>query len=82
MAEATRRRRDPEARRLAITTAAAELIVEIGVDAITHRKVAERAQVPLGATTQYFATLDDLRAAALAALVSHVDAQMLSLIHI
>lgn len=76
MAETARRRRDPEARRLAIVTAAAELITEIGVDAITHRLVAARAEVPLGATTQYFATLDDLRAAALQLLVEHVDAQM------
>lgn len=76
MADASRRRRDPEARRLAIVTAAAELITEIGVDAITHRKVAARADVPLGATTQYFATLDDLRSAALQLLVEHVDEQM------
>ncbi|MFB7249110.1 TetR/AcrR family transcriptional regulator [Microbacterium sp. NPDC056234] len=68
-----RRRRDPEARRRSIIAAAAELIVEIGADAITHRKVAARAGVPLGATTQYFDTLDDLRDAALDALVTEVD---------
>ena len=71
-----RRRRDPEARRLAIIEAAAELIVEIGADAITHRKVAARADVPLGATTQYFATLDDLRDAALDALATEVDLRL------
>jgi DNA-binding transcriptional regulator YbjK len=65
MREGTRRRRDPEARRREIVAAAAELIVEIGFDALTHRKVAARAGVPLGATTQYFGTLDDLREAAL-----------------
>lgn len=69
----TRRRRDPEARRREIVAAASELIVEIGVDAITHRKVAARAGVPLGATTQYFATLDDLRDAALHALAAEVE---------
>lgn len=68
-----RRRRDPEARRREIIAAASELIVEIGVDAITHRKVAARAGVPLGATTQYFATLDDLRDAAVRALAADVD---------
>ncbi|MBW8762756.1 MAG: TetR family transcriptional regulator [Microbacterium sp.] len=73
MSEALRRRRDPEARRREIVTAAAELIVEIGVDAITHRKVASRAGVPLGATTQYFATLDDLREAAVGELAAEVD---------
>lgn len=73
MAEGARRRRDPEARRRAIVSATAELIVEVGADAVTHRMVAARADVPLGATTQYFATLDDLRAAAFRALADEVD---------
>lgn len=76
MAESLRRRRDPEARRLAIVTAAAELITEVGVEAITHRMVAARADVPLGATTQYFDTLDDLRDAALQHLAAHVAERM------
>lgn len=76
MAENPRRRRDPEARRREIVTAAASLIVESGVDALTHRKVAAKAGVPLGATTQYFATLDDLRDAALRELAAGVDAQI------
>ncbi|MFB4349408.1 TetR/AcrR family transcriptional regulator [Microbacterium sp. CR_7] len=76
MSEVTRRRRDPEARRREIVTAAAELIVEIGVDALTHRKVATRAGVPLGATTQYFATLDDLREAALDALAAEIQGRI------
>lgn len=74
--EAVRRRRDPETRRLTIVTAAAELITEVGVEAITHRMVAARAEVPLGATTQYFATLDDLRDAALQQLATHVAERM------
>lgn len=68
-----RRRRDPEARRREITRAAAELIVEVGVEALTHRKVAARAGVPLGSTTQYFATLDDLRDEALRELVREIE---------
>lgn len=76
MGESTRRRRDPEARRREIVAAAAELIVEVGADALTHRLVAARADVPLGATTQYFGTLDDLRAAALRALADEVDARL------
>lgn len=76
MSDAVRRKRDPEMRRLAIVTAAAELITEVGVDAITHRMVAARADVPLGATTQYFDTLDDLRDAALQLLASHVGERM------
>ena len=76
MLDPARRRRDPQARRNAIAHAAAELIIEVGVDAITHRMVAARADVPLGATTQYFDTLDDLREAALELLVAHVEVQM------
>src|SRR5690606_29778322 len=67
---------DPEGRRQAIVLATAELITEVGVDAVTHRMIAARAEVPLGATTQYFETLDDLRDAALQLLVAHVDEQM------
>ena len=76
MGEGARRRRDPEARRREIVTAAAELIVEVGADAVTHRMVAARAGVPLGATTQYFDTLDDLRAAAFRALAEEVDTRL------
>ena len=71
-----RRRRDPEARRREIVAAAAELIVEVGADGITHRKVAARAGVPLGSTTQHFDTLDDLRSAALRELADEVDARL------
>lgn len=76
MAEVARRRRDPEARRREIVAAAAELIVEVGADGLTHRLVAARAGVPLGATTQYFDTLDDLRSAALRALADEVDIRL------
>ncbi|NJI58299.1 TetR family transcriptional regulator [Microbacterium oxydans] len=76
MGDGSRRRRDPEARRREIVTAAAELIVEVGAEAVTHRKVAARAGVPLGATTQYFDTLDDLRSAAFRALADEVDARL------
>lgn len=68
-----RRRRDPESRRREIVLAATELIVESGVGSLTHRLIAARAGVPLGATTQYFATLDDLRAEALSHLIAEVD---------
>ncbi|RJO75620.1 TetR family transcriptional regulator [Nocardia panacis] len=61
----TPRRRDPAGRRRLIVDTAAELIIERGGRALTHRLVAERAGVPLGSTTHYFATLDDLREEAL-----------------
>lgn len=66
-------KRDPEARRAAIVQAAADLVVEVGPERITHRMVAERAQVPLGSTTQHFTSLDDLRAQALALLAKEID---------
>lgn len=71
--------RDPEGRKRAIVQAAAELIMELGISNITHRKIAERAGVLLGSTTQYFATLDDLRHAAIAFL-SEDDARNIELL--
>lgn len=58
-------RRNPEERRRRIIEAACELIPEVGVAGLTHRLVAARAAVPLGATTYYFKSLDDLVEAAL-----------------
>ncbi len=57
--------RDPVARRGAILAAALEVVAEVGVGRTTHRAIAARAGVPLGSTTYYFPTLDDLVAAAL-----------------
>ena len=45
--------------------ATGELIAEVGVGRVTHRAVAARAGVPLGATTYYFPTLGDLVTAGL-----------------
>lgn len=66
-------RRDPEGRRRAIVAAAAELIIEPGAT-LTHRAVAARAGVSLGSTTQYFASLDELRELALQSLSDDIDA--------
>lgn len=66
-------RRDPAARRQAILTAAAELAIEVGPDRLTHRLVAARAGVALGSTTQYFASINELREEALALLAAEVD---------
>ncbi|MBM7368619.1 TetR/AcrR family transcriptional regulator [Gordonia hydrophobica] len=66
-------KRDPAARRAAIVKAAADLVVEVGPDRITHRMVAGRAQVPLGSTTQHFSSIDDLRTQALALLAKEID---------
>lgn len=74
-----RAKRDPEGRKRAIVEAATDLVLELGPSHVTHRKVAERAGVPLGATTQYFASLDDLIASALTALVEEYDAHLVTL---
>ncbi|ALE75262.1 TetR family transcriptional regulator [Pseudonocardia sp. EC080610-09] len=54
-----------ERRRAQLVSAASELLAEGGFDAIRHRAVAERAGVPLAATTYYFSSLEDLVGAAL-----------------
>ncbi|MCU7722743.1 TetR family transcriptional regulator [Actinoplanes sp. KI2] len=60
-----RRARDPQARRDALAAATIEVVAEMGIGRTTHRAVAARAGLPLGATTYYFPTLDALIAAAL-----------------
>lgn len=70
------RRRDPEGRRRAILAAASELIVENGAGALTHRAVAARAGVSLGSTTQYFSSIEELRASALQLLSDEIDAEL------
>jgi DNA-binding transcriptional regulator YbjK len=47
-------------RREAILRAAIAVVGERGADALTHRAVAERANVPLSATTYYFDSKEDL----------------------
>ncbi|MEY8038439.1 TetR/AcrR family transcriptional regulator [Saccharopolyspora cebuensis] len=53
------------ARRERIARAAIDVVAERGLDKLTHRAVAAQAGVPLGSTTYYFRTLDDLLAMAL-----------------
>lgn len=59
---------DPS-RRARIVDAALDVIVEVGVHRTTHRRVAARAEVPLGSMTYYFDSLDDIIRAAFALLV-------------
>ena len=72
----TRRTRDPQARRAALAAATMEVIGEVGVGRTTHRAVAARAGLPLGATTYYFPTLDDLIAAGLRHALDRVHAEL------
>ncbi|MFC4857637.1 TetR/AcrR family transcriptional regulator [Actinophytocola glycyrrhizae] len=69
-------RRDPEARRRKIVTAAVRAIADVGVGNVTHRRIAELAGVPLGSTTYYFPTLDDLVAAALREAIEYARADL------
>ena len=70
------RARDPEARRAALAAATMEIIAEAGVGRTTHRAVAARAGLPLGATTYYYPTLDDLIAAGLRHAVEMLRADL------
>ena len=69
-------RRDPEGRRRKIVTATVRAIADVGVGNVTHRKIAELAGVPLGSTTYYFPTLDDLVAAALREATEQARAEL------
>lgn len=64
------RRATPEGdeRRDRIRRAACELVLADGFDAVTHRKVAARADVALGSVAYYFGGRDELLVAALEAL--------------
>ncbi|MEV6070114.1 TetR family transcriptional regulator [Nocardia sp. NPDC052001] len=53
-----------ERRRQALVCAAAELLLEGGFEAVRHRSVATRAELPLASTTYYFESLEDLIARA------------------
>jgi AcrR family transcriptional regulator len=63
-AEADGRRQRGDASRRAIVAAAARLIAEAGVAALTHRSVAEAAGVPAARVSYHFPRVDDLMAAA------------------
>lgn len=52
-------------RRQDIARAVIDVVAEHGLRGLTHRRVAEAADVPLGSTTYHFETLDDLMVAGL-----------------
>jgi DNA-binding transcriptional regulator YbjK len=63
----TRRAARPrgQARREALLDAVLTIVAATGADAVTHRKVAEVAGLPLASTTYWFSSKEDLLAAAL-----------------
>ncbi|MFJ9348422.1 TetR/AcrR family transcriptional regulator [Streptomyces sp. NPDC101237] len=73
-AERRTRRHDPR-RGERVLDAALDVLVEDGVAGITHRKVAARADVPLGSVTYHFASLGELRARAFARYVEQRSAE-------
>ncbi|MEE4246717.1 MAG: hypothetical protein V2I33_15000 [Kangiellaceae bacterium] len=54
------KRSDGKLRREALLNAALDIVVEQGVRGVRHRAVAEKANVPLAATTYYFDDIFDL----------------------
>lgn len=55
-----RKRKQDNARRLLLLQTTLRLIASGGVDAVSHRAVAELAQVPLGSTTYWFASRQEM----------------------
>jgi DNA-binding transcriptional regulator YbjK len=53
------RRTDP-GRRDRLVDVTLDLVAEVGVAGISHRRIAERADVPLGSMTYHFASMDEL----------------------
>jgi len=53
------------ARREALLEATLQIVADTGADAVTHRRVAEVAQLPLASTTYYFESKEQLLTAAL-----------------
>jgi DNA-binding transcriptional regulator YbjK len=53
------------ARREALLEATLRIVADTGADAVTHRRVAEVAELPLASTTYYFASKEELLTAAL-----------------
>lgn len=58
--------------------AAAALVVERGVEALTTRDIAEAAQVPVASLYQYFAAKEDVLLAIAARDMAEMDAQVLA----
>lgn len=72
----TNRRARGEIRRRRLLSAVLAIVSRDGVGAVTHRRVAAEAGLPLAATTYYFATREALLAEALEQLVSEDIAQL------
>jgi DNA-binding transcriptional regulator YbjK len=65
------------ARREALLEAVLRIVADVGADAVTHRKVAEEAGLPLASTTYWFESKDHLLTAALEMAAEHDSARLL-----
>ncbi|GGW70650.1 TetR family transcriptional regulator [Streptomyces lucensis JCM 4490] len=64
---------DPQ-RRERILAATLDLVSDEGVAGVSHRKIATRAQVPLGSMTYHFTGIDDLLRQAFTRFADHIVA--------
>jgi TetR/AcrR family transcriptional regulator, regulator of biofilm formation and stress response len=73
------RRHDPQ-RRDRIIDAALSVIAEGGVAGTSHRRIAERAEVPLGSMTYHFENMDELLREAFTRFATRISARCNALI--
>ncbi len=66
------------ARREALLEAVLRIVAEVGPDAVTHRRVAEVAELPLASTTYWFESKEHLLTAALELAAERDTARLLS----
>ncbi len=64
---------DPQ-RRERIIAATLDLIAEEGIARVSHRRIAQRAQVPLGSMTYHFSGMDRLLREAFGRFIDHIVA--------
>ncbi len=68
-----------ENRRRAILDATLRVVAAGGIDAVTHRRVAAEAGVPLGSTTYYFRSRDEMLLEAFRQYIADIKSMMTSL---
>jgi TetR/AcrR family transcriptional regulator, regulator of biofilm formation and stress response len=80
MAVSTSARTRPRgaARREALLEAVLRIVADVGPDAVTHRRVAEAAELPLASTTYWFDSKEHLLTAALELAAEHDTARLLA----
>jgi DNA-binding transcriptional regulator YbjK len=67
------------ARREALLEAVLRIVAEVGPDAVTHRRVAEEAELPLASTTYWFDSKEHLLTAALELAADRDTSRLLAL---